>query len=212
MHNKIRIAIVDDHPFFIDGVERALRKVQEITLVAQGACADDACRIAKEHEPDIMLLDITMPGGGIEAARSITDGDNAIKIIMLTGSDDDEHVAAALAAGASGYLLKGANRTELVEAVRAVHHGRPFITPALSTRLLVQRTRGSQPDVAAAARAKLNLREHQMLDYAAQGLNNSEIAARCNLALPTVKNCMSRIFQKLQVRNRTEAIAVRGQD
>jgi two-component system nitrate/nitrite response regulator NarL len=212
MPDNIRIAIVDDHPFFIDGVERALRKVQEITLVAQGTSAADACRIAREHQPDIMFLDIAMPGGGIEAARMIADGETSIKIIMLTGSDDDEHVAAALAAGASGYLLKGANRTELIEAVRVVHQGKPYITPGLSSRLLVERTRSSQPNAASAARAKLTVREHQMLDYAAQGLNNAEIAAKCNLALPTVKNCMSRIFQKLQVRNRAEAIAVRAQE
>jgi len=212
MPENIRIAIVDDHPFFRDGVERALRKVQEISLVAQGTSAADAYRIAEENQPDIMLLDITMPGDGIEAARVIANGDAPIKVIMLTGSDDDEHVAAALAAGASGYLLKGANRAELLEAVRAVYNGRPYITPALSSRLLIQRTRGSQPNAGAVARAKLNEREHQMLDYAAQGLNNSEIAAKCNLALPTVKNCMSRIFQKLHVRNRAEAIAVRAQD
>ncbi|WP_088346427.1 MULTISPECIES: response regulator transcription factor [Rhodomicrobium] len=209
MSETIRIAIVDDHPFFRDGVERALRKVQEIRLVAQGMSAADACQIAREQKPDIILLDITMPGGGIEAARRIVDSDVPVKIIMLTGSDDDEHVASALAAGASGYLLKGTNTAELMEAVRAVHHGRPYITPTLSSRLLAQRLR-TQP-AEAPPRAKLNEREQQMLDYAAQGLTNGEIAARCNLALPTVKNCMSRIFQKLQVRNRAEAIAVRTQ-
>lgn len=211
MHENISIAIVDDHPFFRDGVERALRRVKEISLVAHGDSAAEACRIASELQPDIMLLDITMPGGGLQAARAICGSGSSVKIIMLTGSDDDEQVAAALAAGASGYLLKGINTAELIEAVSAVFHGRPYITPALSSRLLVQRVKNQQQKNAGASRSMLNEREQQMLEFAAQGLTNSEIAARCNLALPTIKNCMSRIFQKLRVRNRAEAIAVHRQ-
>jgi DNA-binding NarL/FixJ family response regulator len=204
MHETIRIAIVDDHPFFRDGVERALRKVKGITLVAQGASAAEACRIARENRPDIMLLDITMPGGGIDAARIITDSGLPVKIIMLTASDDDEHVSAALTAGAAGYLLKGTNSEELVTALSAVHSGMPYITPALSSRLLVKR----MPRKANSERGKLSEREKLMLEYAGQGMTNFEIAAKIKLAPQTVKNSMCRIFQKLNVRNRAQAIAV----
>jgi DNA-binding NarL/FixJ family response regulator len=209
MSEAIRIAVIDDHPMFRGGLQRAFSRVRDVKLVAEGASAADACLIAKEQQPDVMLLDVTMPGGGIEAARAIVACGSSVKTIMLTGSDDDEYVAAALAAGAQGYLLKGANRAELLEAVRTVHSGRPYVTPALSSRLLVRaaRTQHLAGD-AAVKSSNLNHREQQILEFAAQGLSNNDIAANLCLAVPTVKNYMSRIFQKMQVRNRVEAIAV----
>jgi two-component system, NarL family, nitrate/nitrite response regulator NarL len=213
MSEIIEIAIVDDHPFFRDGVERALRRAKDVKFVAQASCAADARRIAKEQRPNIMLLDIDLPGGGIEAVRAIVADGADVKVIMLTVSDDDEHVTNALAAGASGYLLKGADTAELLEAVRTVHLGQPYITPALSSRLLMRQLRSrSQPAAPKASRSELNFREQQILGHAARGLTNHDIAATLDIALPTVKNYMSRIFQKMQVRNRAEAIAVHLSD
>ena len=141
MPEAIRIAVIDDHPIFRGGLQRAFSLAPDVKLVAEGASAADASLIAKEQQPDVMLLDVTMPGGGIEAARAIVASGSSVKTIMLTGSDDDEYVAAALAAGAQGYLLKGANAAELLEAVRTVHSGRPYVTPALSSSLLVRAAR-----------------------------------------------------------------------
>ncbi|MDX2159553.1 MAG: response regulator transcription factor [Hyphomicrobiaceae bacterium] len=205
----IKIALVDDHPFFRGGVRRALHKVKDVKLVAEGGTADDAGRIAVEHQPDVMLLDITMPGGGIAAAREIAKCSPRTRIVMLTGSDDDDKVAAALEAGAIGYVLKGADTAELLQAVRAVQSGQAFITPMLSSRLLLDsvRTRRAAEAEAAIAQGSLNNREREILDLVTQGKTNSEIADTLNLALPTVKNYISRIFEKLQVRNRAEAIA-----
>ena len=157
--------------------------------------------IAKELRPDVTSPDVTIPGGGIEAATTIVASGSSVKIIMLTGSDDDECVAAALAAGAQGYLLKGANAAELLEAIRVVHSGHPYVTPALSSRLLVLAARTQHLAGGAAVKSSdLNHREQQILEFAAQGLSNNDIAAKLGLALPTVKNYMSRIFLKMHVR------------
>ena len=210
MPEAIRIAVIDDHPIFRGGLQRVFSLAPDVKLVAEGASAADASLIAKEQRPDVMLLDVAMPGGGIEAARAIVASGSSVKTIMLTGSNADEYVATALAAGAQGYLLKGANAAELLEAVRTVHSGHPYVTPALSSRLLVLAARTQHLAGGAAVKSSdLNHREQQILEFAAQGLSNNDIAAKLGLALPTVKNYMSRIFQKMHVRNRAEAIGVR---
>jgi DNA-binding NarL/FixJ family response regulator len=209
MSPAIRVAIVDDHPFFRDGVKRALRRVKDIEFAAEGASAADACQIADEIKPDILLLDITMPGGGIEATRTIAEKSPGIGVIILTGADDDAKAEAALDAGAAGFLLKGVGTLELLEAVRCVHGGRPYITPAVSSRLVLNAVRSRRSTRESIPRhTDLNHREQEILNAAIEGLTNAEIARRLDLALPTVKNYMSRIFEKLNVRNRAEAIAV----
>ena len=214
MSEIIEIAIVDDHPFFRDGVERALRRAKDVKFVAQASCAADARRIAKEQRHRTSCCSTsTCRAAASRAVRAIVADGADVKVIMLTVSDDDEHVTNALAAGASGYLLKGADTAELLEAVRTVHLGQPYITPALSSRLLMRQLRSrSQPAAPKASRSELNFREQQILGHAARGLTNHDIAATLDIALPTVKNYMSRIFQKMQVRNRAEAIAVHLSD
>lgn len=209
MAETIDIAIVDDHPLYRAGVRQALRKVAGVKVVSEGASAADACRIARDVAPDIILLDISMPGDGIEAVRSICAAATTVKIIMLTGSDDDERVSAALSAGASGYVLKGANTSELIEALRTVHAGSPYVTPSLSSRLVLSSARKPKaPATKSAVSSGLSVREQAILDCLVQGMTNSEIASELGLALPTVKNYLSRILEKLKVRNRAEAIAV----
>jgi two-component system nitrate/nitrite response regulator NarL len=209
MPEPIRVGIVDDHPFFRDGVRRSLRRAREVSIVAEGASADDACRIARDEAPEILLLDVAIPGGGLAAAKAIAASHPEVRIVMLTGSDDEETVATALGAGAMGYVLKGAGLEELLEALRTVHEGRPYVTPALSSRLLVSALRGHRGAEAARPEDGLSRREQEILDRAVEGMTNAEIAGDLGLATPTVKNYMSRIFEKLQVRNRSEAVALR---
>lgn len=209
MAEPIRIVIVDDHPFFKDGVARALQREVGVELVGTGSTAAQAVSLVADLHPDILLLDISLPGGGLSAVTSILRLGTTTKIIMLTASDDERHVTAALDAGATGYLLKGIEATELVDAIRAVHDGQPYITPSLSSRMLI-RSRKPREDAAAAVDlcTQLSTRERQLLEHAANGLTNSDIAARMQIPLATVKNSMSRIFDKLGVRNRAEAAAV----
>jgi DNA-binding NarL/FixJ family response regulator len=210
MPDTIRIAAVDDHPLVRGGLERALQRVKDIKLIAVGKNAADACRIVEEERPDVMLLDITMPGDGIEAARSIAASGARTKVLMLTGSDDDGDVAAALAAGAKGYIVKGSETAELLDAVRAVHSGRPYITAEVAARVLVQTVHA--PGAAAAPSledGKLNDREEEILEHVARGMTNREIADQLNMSVPSVKGRIARIIRKMEVRNRTEAIVAR---
>ncbi len=204
MSEPIRVAVIDDHPIFLDGLERVLRRMKEVNLVAKGASAADALSIAAEHRPEIMLLDLTMPGGGFEAARAIRGAQPAIKIIVLTASDDHDKVATAIECGAQGFLTKGVVAAELLDAIKAVHRGQPYVTPAVSARFLMQRLRGQAVPNSS---AKFNRRETEVLDLVAQGLSNQDIAERLSLALPTIKNYLTRIFAKLRVHSRTQAIA-----
>ena len=206
MSDEIRIAAVDDHPLFLEGLQRALRTMDQFKLVAQGQTAAEARRIAKVFRPDILLLDIGIPGDGIAAARAIASEAPTVKIIILTGSDDDEHVVSALAAGVKGFLLKGAGLSELTEAVRSVLAGQPHVSPAVASRLLVQ-TLGVQSPTPVRLIDLLNYRERQVLECAALGMTNRDIAVKLSLKVRTVKNYMSRILQKLQARNRFAAIA-----
>jgi len=201
----IRIAIVDDHPLFRDGVAATLKTQEGVEIVARGACAADAIRICVDHEPDILLLDIMMPGDGLVAAAKITRGSPRVRIIMLTASDHEEHVARALEAGARGYVLKDIGVQELVNTVRSIHAGQTYVTPDLAARLLSQmqkKLNGGMKDEL----ATLTPREDEILGLVALGLTNKEIARDLRIAEKTVKHFMTNIMQKLQVRNRVEAV------
>jgi DNA-binding NarL/FixJ family response regulator len=207
MAETIKIAIVDDHPLFKDGAERALKRQRDFVLVGSGLSAADAIDITREKHPDVLLLDVGLPGGGIAAVKSICALGMSTKVVMLTGLDDEQILVEAISAGAVGYILKGIEASELAAAIRMIHRGHPYITPALSTRLLVKEMRPAQRSQSRPM-VELSQRERQLLDLAARGMTNSDIAAELDLALPTVKNSMSRMFEKLGVRNRAEAIAV----
>lgn len=201
MSETIRVAAIDEFPIFIGGLRGAFREVRDIQLVAAGSTAQDAIRIARDERPDIMLLDITVPGDGLQAAKAIAAAGLPVKIIMLTASAEEEKVHECLTAGVLGYVLKGAGLDELIEAIRAVQNGEPFITRSLASRMLI--SKAWQP----VQNKALSPREQQIIELAATGMPNEEIAEQLGLALPTIKNGMSRIFDKLNVRNRTEAAA-----
>jgi len=138
MGDRLRVAIIDDHPLFREGVVHALRSAEVLDVVGEGGTADDAVRIANEAFPDILLLDVSIPGGGIEAAQSIALLSPGVKMIMLTVSENEDDVAQALEAGAMGYMLKGTSGPELLKAMLAVSLGESYVTPGLAARLLTR--------------------------------------------------------------------------
>ncbi|MDG4897196.1 MULTISPECIES: response regulator transcription factor [unclassified Mesorhizobium] len=203
MSTSIRIAIVDDHPLFREGVARSLGEIGGFELVGEGASAEDAERLVRASTPDILLLDISMPGGGLNALASILSATPEQKVVMLTVSETNADVAQALKAGARGYVLKGVGSKALAEILRDVANGQSYVSPSLSARLLsdLLQPTGSKPDPL----AQLTGREAEILKLVAEGLSNKEVAARLSLQEKTVKHHMTRVLAKLNVRNRTEA-------
>ena len=206
MNAPIRIAIVDDHPLFREGVTRSLAEIGGFELVGEGASATEAEQIARTAAPDILLLDISMPGGGLNALGAILAARPQQKIVMLTVSEANADVAEALKTGARGYVLKGVGSKALAEILRDVADGQSYVSPSLSARLLsdLLKPAGSKPDPL----SLLTGREADILKLVAEGLSNKEVAARLSLQEKTVKHHMTRVLAKLNVRNRTEAALV----
>jgi DNA-binding NarL/FixJ family response regulator len=202
----IRVAAIDDHSLFLQGLRRALGQAPDIVVLGDGSTAADACRIAVDDGPDVILLDLNIPGTGIAAARTISARAPDVKIIFVTGSCEDDDVSQALAVGAKGYLLKGAGAAEVIDAIRAVHTGRPYVTQELASRLVVQTIGKTIAANDRNAARKLNDRERQIIRHATAGLTNKEIAQRLALPARTVRNHMSSILRKCGVRNRLEAV------
>jgi two-component system, NarL family, nitrate/nitrite response regulator NarL len=203
--SKIRIAVVDDHPMMRRGVTETLSEEADLELVGAGGSAEDAMRLAKQERPDLILLDIALPGGGIEAAREIAKLHPDIKVVMLTVREDRATVSAALRAGARGYIVKGVEGPELVSILRTINSGQSYVSPALAAQLLADA--GSEPASSATGgtMARLTGREQQIVALLGDGLSNLEIAEQLELTESTVKHYMTRILQKLGLRNRTEA-------
>jgi two-component system nitrate/nitrite response regulator NarL len=205
MAETLHVAIVDDHPLFREGVAFTLGAQPDLEIVAEGESAADALRIAAERIPDVMLLDVSMPGGGLSAVRQIAAEYPVIKTVMLTVSEDEDDVTAALRAGARAYVLKGVAARELVRILRAVAAGEVYVTPSLAASLLFELTSGKGASQAANPLDELTERERQILEGVAAGDSNKEIGTKLHLTEKTVKHHMTNILQKLQVRNRVEA-------
>ena len=206
MSDRIRVVLIDDHPLLREGVAATLRADPEFDVVAQGSNADQALELARDHLPDIILLDVSMPGGGLNAARAIAAACPIVKIVMLTVSEDEEDVLNALKAGARGYVLKGVSGPELVRIVRSVNAGEPYVTPSLAASLLGElRAPGTIESAEPDPLSELTERERQILELVARGKSNKEVAEALYLSEKTIKHYMTNILQKLQVRNRVEA-------
>lgn len=206
MSDRIQIVIIDDHPLFRDGVLQTLRAEPDIDIVGQGTTAKEAIELAGELLPDIILLDITIPGGGLAAAQAIAAQVPVTRIVMLTASGAEEDVLTALKAGARGYILKGVSGDELIKIVRDVYAGEAYVTPTLAASLLSDMrggVAGQKPT--SSPLDELTDREKQILERVASGLSNKEIAQQLFLSEKTIKHYMTNILQKLQVRNRVEA-------
>jgi two-component system nitrate/nitrite response regulator NarL len=203
--DKIRLAVVDDHSIFRQGMLSVLGTEPDIEIVGQGENAEDAVRLARELLPDIIFLDISMPGGGLNAAQTIVENYPVVKIIILTGSEGEAHVMTALKTGARAYVLKGVAASELVNILHMVQAGEIYVTPTLAANLLTEMTSGSRHEPSASTFDKLTGREHEILALIAAGTSNKEIGLQLQLTEKTVKHYVTNIFQKLQVHNRVQA-------
>ena len=203
MSDLISIVVVDDHPLFREGVVTTLVESGKFDVVAQAGNKDDAIIKAETHLPDLMLVDVSMPGGGIETAQAIADLVPIIKVIMLTVSEQAHVVQAALKAQARGYILKGVASDELIKILQDINRGDSYIPPNLAVNLLMRSTEDAHKDTP--DDFDLNDRERQILEKLADGLSNREIANDIHLSEKTVKHYMTNIMNKLHVSNRVQA-------
>jgi DNA-binding NarL/FixJ family response regulator len=200
-NEPIRVVVADDHPLFREGVVTSLRSNPDIEVVGQAEDAAGALRVVREELPDLVLLDVTMPGGGVSTAAQIASTCPATRIVMLTVSEDEDDLLSAMKAGASGYVLKGVSASDLARVVRAVSAGEVYVAPSLAFGLLREMSAPPPNDPL----AELSARERQVLELVASGLSNQEIGLKLGLAEKTIKHYMTNILTKLQVRSRVEA-------
>jgi DNA-binding NarL/FixJ family response regulator len=202
----MQILIVEDHPMFRDGLRRMLETVEEFEVVGEAVTGEDAVELVKQIKPNIILMDLNLPKmSGIEATKQIVGIQPDTGILVLTMFDDDSSVFAAMRAGARGYLLKEANRNEIVRAIQAVGEGEAIFSPAIARRMMYYfeaKTKAVQVDVF----PQLTEREREVLDHIARGENNTEIATELGLNPKTVRNHVSNILSKLHASDRAQAI------
>jgi DNA-binding NarL/FixJ family response regulator len=210
--SAIGIVVADDHEVVRAGFAALLDSQPDFTVLGTAADGAAAVRACRELEPDVVLMDVRMPGmDGIEATRQLERGEGHVpRVLILTTFDLDEYVFDALRAGASGFLLKDATAERLFEAVRVVAAGEALLAPAVTRRLISEFARIRPPSGAAAASpaalAALTPRETEVLRLVAEGLSNPEIAARLVVTEETVKTHVSRVLGKLGLRDRTQAV------
>ncbi len=203
---RLRILLADDHPLFRFGLGALLAATPGMQVVGEAMTGEDAARLAGELQPDVVLMDIQMPGlGGIEATRQILLASPHIRVLVVTMFADDASVFAAMRAGARGYVLKDAEKGEIVRAIRAVAQGEAIFSPAIAARVIAFLAAGA-PTASAAAFPELTDRERTILQLLGQGATNAAIAARLGLQTKTVANYVSTIFGKLQVADRAAAV------
>jgi DNA-binding NarL/FixJ family response regulator len=210
MEDTVRVLIAEDHPLFREGMRGRLDRVADVAFVGEATSGDEAVELAQKLEPDVILMDIKMPGlNGIEATREIQQASPQIGVLVLTMFEDDDSVFAAMRAGAKGYLLKDSGGEGVVHAIRAVASGEAVFGPGVAERMI-----GffSAPR-AAPQRAfpELTEREEEVLSLVAQGKGNREIARQLFVSLKTVRNHVSNILLKLQVSDRAQAV-IRARD
>ena len=201
----MRVLVADDHPVFRDGLAMLLGSVGGIDVVATAANGEQAVALAREHRPDVVVMDVQMPGlNGIEATRRLAAEAPEIGVVVLTMSEEDGTVFAAVRAGARGYLVKGAEQDEIVRAISAVAAGGVVFGASLARR--IADFFAAAPPAQATAFPQLTAREREILDLVAAGRTNAQIAAALYLSPKTVRNNVSSVFAKLQVADRAEAI------
>lgn len=199
----IRVVIADDHDLLREGVSACLSASPEISVVGEASTGESAVEMADQHEPDVVVIDMVMPGiGGLEAIRRLRAAHPDLGIVALTSFSERERIQGALEAGANGYLVKSVDAEALAHAVRSVAIGQSTFSPEVTRRL------AATPDAAAGALAMLTAREIEIADLVAEGRTNAEIARELTLSIFTVKNHVSNILSKLHAQTRTEAAAM----
>lgn len=201
----ISVVVVDDHPLYREGVVRTLEEDGGFAVLAQGASAADAVRLTETLSPDVVLLDISMPGGGHAALADISGRYPDVAVVMLTMSEIDDDVIRAMEGGARGFVPKGVGGDELTAILRQVAAGEAYVSPALAGRLLSRIRHGQAWRKSAGPAELLTTREEEILQLVAEGLSNKEIGRKLDLQEKTIKHYMTNILQKLNVRNRVEA-------
>lgn len=209
MSETIRILVADDHPVVRDGLVAILGTQPDFEIIGEAASGDEAVTLVKTLSPDVLLLDLEMPGmDGVAVLKQLRADGLRVRVVVFTAFDTDERILGAVQAGAQGYLLKGAPREELFNAVRVVHSGGSLLQPIVASKLLrqVSQERREESEVDA-----LTSRELEVLRLLAQGQQNKEIAADLVISERTVKFHVSSILGKLGAGNRTEAVRIAAQ-
>lgn len=209
MSGGIRIVVIDDHPMFRQGLVWALRHAKGLSVIGEGGTTGEALSLATTLQPDVLLLDMSMRGSdteGLAIAQLVRQSFPNIKIVILTVSENEKHVSAALKIGVSGYVLKSVSGQEISQIVRDVAAGGQHVHPDLAARLLAQAGAPAKPEPQPTPRIALTAREEQILKLVSRGLTNKEVARDLDISEKTVKHYMTAIMNKLGVRNRTEAV------
>ena len=204
---KIRVLIADDHPLLREAMRNTFEQYEDIEVVGDAGDGEEAVKLSSELKPDIAIMDIVMPKlSGIEATSQIRKVSPNTAVLILTAYDDDRYVIGLMEAGAAGYLLKSARSQDLVRAVRSVHAGESVLHPTIIAKILKHHVRIRAEDSAQKAKEQLSSRELEVLELAAKGMSNKDIAEELLLSVRTVKAHLSSIFGKMGVASRTEAI------
>jgi DNA-binding NarL/FixJ family response regulator len=210
MADTIRILVADDHPIVRDGLIAILSTQPDLEVVAEAGDGQEVLAQVAQSQPDVVLLDLEMPVlDGVETLGRLRESYPQTRVIIFTAFDTDERILAAVQGGAQGYLLKGAPRHEVFNAIRVVHEGGSLLQPVVASKLLRQMSAPAEGDGSLAE--PLTPREQEVLDYLAQGLQNKEIAQKLVISERTVKFHVSSILTKLEAGNRTEAVAIAAQ-
>ena len=202
------VVLADDHPIFREGLRRTLDETAEFEVLAAGESAKEAVTLVETHRPDIAILDLSMPGGGIQATRKIAAMKEPPIIAILTVSENSGDVADALEAGAIGYIVKGVTASELKSSLRSIAAGEGFVSPSLASRVLLAINKEGRTNSGKRALKDLTYREEEILRRVAKGMSNREIAEELSLQEKTIKHYMTAILSKLHARNRVEAALI----
>jgi len=195
---NIRIVVADDHPIVREGLIKILESETDIEIIAQVGSGAEVISFVNQHKPDILLLDIEMPGmNGVEVIHKLKDAGNTVRVIIFTAFNTDERIVSAVKARARGYLLKGAPRDEIITVVRTVNKGGSSLQADVASKLMHQMRRGGE---------QLTPRELDVLHLLSKGLTNKGIASNLYISERTVKFHLSSVFNKLDVESRTEAV------
>jgi DNA-binding NarL/FixJ family response regulator len=207
MSELIRLVVVDDHTLFREGLTALLDGAPDTEVVAEAGTGTEALTKVEQSAPDVVLMDIMMPDmSGIEATRRLRAAHPQVEVVMLTMLEDDDSLFAAMCAGAHGYILKGADKAEVLRTVRAVAGGEALFGPAIAERLTTFFQHADDAGLSVAPFPELTDRERQVLDRIAEGLSNQQIADRLHISPKTVSNHISNVFAKLHISDRAEAI------